>query len=239
MLASSLLPGAAIAAGEVERRFQRGSQLAADGRFAAALVEMEAAYQLRPDGVLAYNVGFLHCKLGHREEALRYLDIYKAKVPKGPQEQLRLYQRCLDKLPAPAAPEPEPPPAPLQEPAPAVVAPVAPPPVPAAAPALTTPAAAPRPLWRIGTGVALGGVGLAMGAAGVWAAAVHGQCVAELVPPALVCDERYRTDAAAGVLISLGLALMGGGAALAAWPGTRITASWLPGGAALALSRSF
>lgn len=56
--------------------YQRGSQLAAAGKYLNALREYEAAYRLQKESTLALNIGLLHLKLMHAKQAQQFCSQY-------------------------------------------------------------------------------------------------------------------------------------------------------------------
>jgi tetratricopeptide (TPR) repeat protein len=68
---------------EARRRFARGIELAEDGNFDAALVEMRRAYELAPSYRLLYNIGRVHQQL---KDYARALDAYEEYLAKGGSE---------------------------------------------------------------------------------------------------------------------------------------------------------
>ena len=148
--------------------YQKGARLFTAKRYAQALVEYRAAYELSPRPPLLFNMARALHENGDKAEALahyrRYLD---AVPPKGPvADEAREFAAALERelgpapTPTPTPPPPAPRPAPTPEPAPpapVAVAPVAEPPAPRPPPSVestpTVEAVAERPTrraWRLG-----------------------------------------------------------------------------------------
>jgi len=66
---------------EARTRFKAGSQLYKQARYREAIIEFEAAYQLKPHGVLHFNLAQCHEKLGDIPKALRAYRQYLREVP--------------------------------------------------------------------------------------------------------------------------------------------------------------
>ncbi len=92
--AAALLAPVALAAAPVRRpasaddateqakaHFRRGTELYRQARYRDAIAEFEAAYKLKPHGVLHYNVAQCHEKLGDIPAALRSYHDYLREVP--------------------------------------------------------------------------------------------------------------------------------------------------------------
>jgi len=64
------------------KHFERGTRLYQEARFEEAAAAFEEAYRLRPNGVVHYNLGQCHEKLGNLEKALDAYRAYLREVPK-------------------------------------------------------------------------------------------------------------------------------------------------------------
>lgn len=100
--ATAPAPGAAPSAeaqDEARRRFQRALELADDGNFDAALVELRKAYELAPTYRILYNVGLVYQQLKDYARSLdtfeRYLDEGGANVP---EDRLKEVSGRIDRL---------------------------------------------------------------------------------------------------------------------------------------------
>lgn len=117
---------------EFKRHLNKALELYKAARFAEAIESFEQAYKLKQIPAILYNLGQAHRKLGHGQEALRYLHLYEQTNPDLSAEEratLKLQieganalikaldprQTATESPPPPAAPvePPEPPPAPL------------------------------------------------------------------------------------------------------------------------------
>ena len=105
--------------------YQKGTKLFDLGQFDDAIREYEAAYQVKDDPVLLYNIAQAHRLAGHHERAIFFYKSFLRRMPKAPNredvmQKIADLQKQLDHLPAPAKPvEPEPTPTPTPTPAPA------------------------------------------------------------------------------------------------------------------------
>jgi tetratricopeptide (TPR) repeat protein len=146
-------PAAEDAATALARaHFRRGAQLYREARYADAIAEFQAAYRLKPSGVLHYNVGQAQEKLGQTSAALASYEAYLREEPGAPNRDT--VQRAIANLRArlgsgAAATGAGAAGAPVAPPIPTTAAPAAgaPPPPPAGAAALSggAPAAAAAP----------------------------------------------------------------------------------------------
>jgi tetratricopeptide (TPR) repeat protein len=104
--------GSAVDAVEAaEVRYRRGEALFAEGRFADALAEFEAARQLVPRPQLDYNIGLCLDRLGRPAEAAAALRRYLGAVPDDADAaKIRTLIAELDRRAAPAVVAPAPPP---------------------------------------------------------------------------------------------------------------------------------
>lgn len=64
------------------RHFERGTRLYQQARYEEAAAAFEEAYRARPNGVIHYNLGQCHEKLGDLEKALASYRAYLREVPK-------------------------------------------------------------------------------------------------------------------------------------------------------------
>jgi tetratricopeptide (TPR) repeat protein len=108
---------------EAKVHVDAATKLHGEGKYAEALVELEAAYKLDPQPPLLYAIAQVHVKLDRCAEAIPFYEKFLATNPEpGPAEATRqAIEVCKSRLPA--APEPTPEPEPAPEP---VVAPPAP-----------------------------------------------------------------------------------------------------------------
>lgn len=77
-------PDIARARGEPDRftaHYQRAANLYTSQRYREALRELEAAYALQPFPRLLYNLGQVHRKLNHTQQALSYYELYLRTEP--------------------------------------------------------------------------------------------------------------------------------------------------------------
>lgn len=157
------------ATAEAKAHFNKGTALYSQARYEEAITEFEAAYRVKPHGVINYNLAQCYEKLGDIAKALGKYQDYLREVPDAKDRStveaaIANLQRRLDEQRRAQQPQvaPEPPPT---LPTPAVQAP---------APAITQPAA-PEPLRerkRTWTWVAAAASGVALAAAGgmgLWA----------------------------------------------------------------------
>jgi hypothetical protein len=73
--------GGADATRQAKAHFQKGTQLYRQARYREAIAEFEAAYRLRPHGVIFYNLAQCHERLGDLPAALRAYHEYLRAVP--------------------------------------------------------------------------------------------------------------------------------------------------------------
>ena len=64
------------------KQFEQGTRLYQQARYEEAAAAFEAAYRLRPNGVVRYNLGQCYEKLGELEKALESYRAYLREVPK-------------------------------------------------------------------------------------------------------------------------------------------------------------
>jgi tetratricopeptide (TPR) repeat protein len=166
---------------EARRHFDVGSKAYDLLRWTEALEHFQAAYELRQDPALLFNIGQCQRQLGQRAAAVHSYRAYLEHVPNAPNR-----QTVLDKIAELEAGAP-PPPAPLAsakpQPAESRVATVAPPPV---RPRRWRPGAAGPVLIALGTAAAATGIGLA-----AYGNQVDGRVAGA---PSLAQAERYESD---------------------------------------------
>ena len=159
------LPAHAVA-DDAKSHIARAKALHADGKPAAALLELKTAYALEPQPSLLYAMGQIHVQLGECETAITYYERFLETKPAADLADLarQAIETCRTSPPPATAT------APAEEPAP-VAAPIAPPPQPPAPP--PAPRSVTRPWYRDKLGVALAGAGVVTGVAGivVWTSA--------------------------------------------------------------------
>lgn len=199
-------------ADDAKSHIARAKALHAEGKPAAALLELKTAYALDPQPSLLYAMGQIHVQLGECDTAITY------------------YERFLDAKPAAdladlarqaiEACQTSPPPATAtvtEEPAPAP--PVVDPPAAIPAPIAPAPRTATRPWYRDRLGLALVGGGLVTGIAGlvVWTSARSDRDDADRAGTydefVSLVDRARGKQTAALVLGAAGVALVGAGAA--------------------------
>jgi hypothetical protein len=159
------LVGGAAAADEGDReiarkRYEMGIMLYGRGRYAEALVELEAAKQAFDRPEFDYNIGLCLAKLDHPSEAADALERFvraRPNDPEAPGIRARIAELRQEQ---PKPPPPPSPPSPLEHPPLPAVPPPAPPQAHAPPPEPVAPPP-PRPFWKTDRGVAtlvLGGV---------------------------------------------------------------------------------
>jgi tetratricopeptide (TPR) repeat protein len=174
--------GADDATAQARDHYNKGSRAFSLGRFADAIKEYEAAFELRDDPVLLYNIAQAH-RLNHNpERALFFYRSYLSRAPDAPnagdvRQKISDMQKLVDEQRRAQKPAPTPAP-PAAQPAPA-------PPPPATAPA-------PAPEFHVNRGQRIGGIALI--GAGV-ALLATGITLSALVPG---LDSDLRNTAAAG-----------------------------------------
>jgi tetratricopeptide (TPR) repeat protein len=147
LLASLLLaaPARAEEAMSAKEHYNKGTSYYDLGRYSDAINEFEAAYQIKNDPAILYNLAQSHRLAGNAEQALRFYKTYLRRAPKGPFKSetesfiAQLEQLVSQKNASQTAPPKETlPPSgtePTPAPAPPVVTPISPPPgAPPAAP---------------------------------------------------------------------------------------------------------
>jgi len=191
----------------------RAKALHAEGKPAAALLELKTAYALDPQPPLLYAMGQIHVQLGECEIAVTYYERFLAAKPARDLANLarQAIDACRTNPPSPAvAPveEPAPPPAPAPEPAPPVAEP-------AREPVRRT---VTRAWYRDRLGLALTGGGVVAGVAGivVWTSARSDRDAADGAATydefAALVDRAHGKQTTALVLGAMGVALVGAGA---------------------------
>ncbi len=147
--------------------YQKGTKLFDLGQFDDAVKEYEAAYQVKDDPVLLYNIAQAHRLAGHHERAIFFYKSFLRRMPKAPNredvlQKIAELQRKLDHPEPGPAPEPTPTPTPTPTPAPTPIArpqPLRPTPVkPAPAQAGQTMKIAGFALIGVGAAALIGGV---------------------------------------------------------------------------------
>lgn len=220
ILALLMLSSAARAGEDDDARaralFQSGAVLYDEGRYEEAVAAFEEAYRLSARPALLFNIANALERLGRWDEALDVLSRYRAYARPDERETLdrrigSLQRRIAEAATAPPAP---PPPAPTSVVAPVVTAPDD-------APTLFRPA----PIGLASAGLALTGVGAALGvastaagesAAGLCAPDDAGRLRCSASAAGALTDEAGMA-VAADVLVGVGIAGLGAGVALALW----------------------
>jgi tetratricopeptide (TPR) repeat protein len=177
-----------------KEHYNKGTSYYDLGRYADAITEFEAAYQIKNDPAILYNLAQSHRLAGNAEQALRFYKTYLRRAPKGPFKSetesfiAQLEQLVSQKNASQTAPPKEmlPPTGTTPEPAPAppAVTPSAPPPgAPPAAPdtfntapvGQTPPPASAPPGPSVGRTLRIAGVvGMAAGGLFVVIGAIEG-----------------------------------------------------------------
>jgi tetratricopeptide (TPR) repeat protein len=146
LLVATVTPAYADETSEAREHYQKGTSFYDLGRYGDAIREFEAAYQIKNDPALLYNLAQSHRLAGNEEQALHFYRTYLRRVPKAPNrteiegriaqlEQLVAQNKAAQTAPPnvtmPPAEQPQtaPPPAPTPvAPPPTAVQPVQPPP---------------------------------------------------------------------------------------------------------------
>jgi len=189
----------------------RAKALHAEGKPAAALLELKTAYALDPQPALLYAMGQIHVQLGECATAITYYQRFVDTRPAAGRADLarQAIEACRTNPPPPAEPPPiEEPPAPAAPPPPPIVR-VAPDPV---------RRTVTRPWYRDRLGLALTGGGVVTGVAAilVWTSARSDRNAADGAATydefdSLV-DRAHTKQTTALVLGATGVALVGAGA---------------------------
>lgn len=165
--------------------------------YAAAIVHLSAAYELRPEARLLFNIAQSYRKLGAATQARDYYQRYLA-VDKdiGPERAAEVRRFLAESEPA-AVPDREPRQSPV--PLPTIGVPSAPPPI---------QTVRVERKWPYALGGAAAAVGIGLSAAGIGFLAIHGGCANEVVAPALECRRVYDTKTPGTVQLVLGGAFL-------------------------------
>jgi tetratricopeptide (TPR) repeat protein len=170
---------------EAKAHTEKATQLHSEGKYAEALVELQAAYKLDPKADLLYAIGQVYSKLGNCPEATTYFKKFLAKNKKDKRvagvvdEAIAACKPVEPEPPKPPEPPPPPPPEPTPpppEPTPPPVATTEPPPPPPtpppSPPQVDTPTpgvhAESRPWFKDKIGDALVVVGVGAAVAGLF-----------------------------------------------------------------------
>lgn len=196
------LAGPVGAADPFTQRYEHAEQLYGRGDYADALIELQAAYDLRPTPRLLLPIGQAHRKLGHFAEAVRaYERFLAADAAIAPELRARVLSYIAEaRALMPRAGAPEPPPAP-------------------SVPTTAGSRLGGRPVWRIAVGSVSLGLGLGLVGAGAYGLSLDGGCREEPIAPAVVCEQLYDTAALGIGGVSAGAALAIAGVVLLAVPG--------------------
>jgi tetratricopeptide (TPR) repeat protein len=191
----------------LREHYARGTTLFDLGRYDEAIREYEAAYELRNDPTLLYDIAQAH-RLAHRPEAaVRFYKAYLAREPNSPIRE-RVEERIIElqKLLPPTV---------TTQPAPRPTA--------TDTAELTRPAAARRTVRvRLGAGIGLGVVGLGLTVGGIVLVALSGHASDQLTAANnahLAYDPHlystYQNDAiAGGIMVGVGVLALGAGGTL-------------------------
>ena len=176
--------------------YTRAAAAYQDGRYAAAIDDLLAAYKLAPEPRLLYNLAQAYRKLGERQKAEQFFRQYLETDPAIPAARRQEVARRLDELKEQAAVTP------------ALIAPAV---SPLSSPekAKSDSARAPSFLKVAGSLMFVAGGGLV--AAGAAFVALDGTCTAEPMAPALVCGRVYRLLAPGAAQLGIGGGLLLGG----------------------------
>lgn len=83
-LAATVKPAYADDTSEAREHYQKGTSFYDLGRYPEAIREFEAAYQIKNDPALLYNLAQSHRLAGNSEQALHFYRTYLRRVPKAP-----------------------------------------------------------------------------------------------------------------------------------------------------------
>ena len=96
---SSAQPEVGKTAQLARAEFNRGLELAGAGEYSNSIAAFEAAYALKPHHVVLYNIALSYSKLGVKEKAVRYYDLYLEYGGEAIEDKVRLQvQEQLAKL---------------------------------------------------------------------------------------------------------------------------------------------
>jgi tetratricopeptide (TPR) repeat protein len=84
LLAATAPPARADATSEAREHYQKGTSFYDLGKYNDAVREFEAAYQIKNDPALLYNLAQSHRQAGNSEQALHFYRTYLRRVPKAP-----------------------------------------------------------------------------------------------------------------------------------------------------------
>jgi tetratricopeptide (TPR) repeat protein len=84
LLAATVKPAYADETSEAREHYQKGTSFYDLGRYPEAIREFEAAYQIKNDPALLYNLAQSHRLAGNSEQALHFYRTYLRRVPKAP-----------------------------------------------------------------------------------------------------------------------------------------------------------
>jgi tetratricopeptide (TPR) repeat protein len=84
LLAATVKPAYADETSEAREHYQKGTSFYDLGRYPEAIREFEAAYQIKNDPALLYNLAQSHRLAGNEEQALHFYRTYLRRVPKAP-----------------------------------------------------------------------------------------------------------------------------------------------------------
>ncbi len=196
------------------RLAEQGKSALQTEQYDVALAAYQAAYALRPDPKLLYNLARIMHRAGRLHEAITHYKKYLRDGVTEPQGQRDKANQYLQAAVATIEHEQATRDAPLDPAKPSMQTPVSssaspPPLVVTSEPDSTTRAAVERrPLsgWRIGLGVSLMGAGLILGGFGGSGLAVHGSCqqMAAAAWQQPTCLQAYNTQTIGGVLLGVG-----------------------------------
>lgn len=182
------------------RSVQEGEQQYREGKYEDAIARFQTAYSLKPDPFLLYNLGLAHYKLGRDAEALNYFEFYvrtAAQIDAGRRQKIDGYVKELRERITKKEQSRQ-----------KVV--------------YVKEERGPRPRWRVGTGLAmLAGSAVLLGFGGRMLY-LNGRCADPPSPPAVECDNVFRTTASGAGLSVAGVLLGAAGGLLVAWPGAMV-----------------
>lgn len=197
---------------------ERAAQLAAQTRYEEALSIYQAAYDLSKEPRILVNIGRCQYRLGRSRKALdAYAKFQAAPFEPEPELQARVRQFAEEAERAIAADAQDGGgPAPAKEPAPATQS-KAPLYVPKDAPAVepapsalslqpAQTAARGRPAWRVGLGIGMAVLGVALGGLGAAAISAHGRCDMPLDANSDLCTPMVAMDGSRTISVVNGLA---------------------------------